>query len=64
VHWDDSEEGVLRAVADQIALSFEDLRRVEAKKAWGFKFALIFVIGAAVLASDVIFLTIATGGIY
>jgi hypothetical protein len=61
-HWNDLEEGVLRAVADQIALTFDDLKTVEAKKAFGCKVSIAYVGIATVAGSIEVLSTIATGG--
>ncbi len=62
VHWNDSEEVVLRAVADQIAVTFDNLKAVETKKARGLKISIVSIGAATTLGSLEVLLTIIVGG--
>lgn len=61
-HWMDTEEETLRAISDQIAITFDDHKAVENKKVWGIKIALICLAIATVFGSAELLITLSAGG--
>jgi len=58
-HWNDREENVLLQISNQIAVSFDDTKKVASRKAAGIKAAVLFLlagasVSAAVVAVDLI----------
>ncbi len=58
----DTEEETLRAISDQISVTFDDHKAVENKKVWGIKIALVCLGIATILGSAEFLTTLSTGG--